>query len=219
MPRTSCAAPLSYISMMSECALRNPDLQPECRESFEEILAESREATHLLEDMLLLARADAGHADMAFEPIDLTPLVEDAAERARVAAEAKGHCLSVARADGPFEIRGDPSSLRRMIRTLIDNAIQYTPAGGRVDILLMRTATEVLLQVRDTGIGIPHDLLPRVFERFFRADPARSQPGTGLGLAIAKWTADVHKAEISVESEPGAGSAFTVAFPAQSLAR
>ncbi|MEI9971142.1 MAG: ATP-binding protein [Ignavibacteriota bacterium] len=118
--------------------------------------------------------------------------------------------------NGPFEVRGDRSSLRRLIWTLLDNAIKYTPEGGRVDVLLERNGGHVRLRVRDTGVGIPEHLLPRVFDRFFRADPARSQPGTGLGLAIAKWIADVHRADLSVESEPGAGSAFTIAFPAQS---
>lgn len=209
-------SPLSYIFMVSECALRQPDLPPQCREWFEEILAESQDATHLLEDMLVLARADAGHVDLPFEATDLVPLVEDALERARVPAEAKGHHLRLQCVDGPFEIRGDHASLRRLIWTLLDNAIKYTPEGGRVDVVLERTGTQVRLRVRDTGVGIPRHLLPRVFERFFRADPARSQTGTGLGLAIAKWIADVHQAELAVESEPGTGSAFTVAFPAQS---
>jgi signal transduction histidine kinase len=103
-----------------------------------------------------------------------------------------------------------------LIWTLVDNAIKYTPEGGRVEILLEGNGTHVRLRVRDTGVGIPAHLLPRVFERFFRADPARSQPGTGLGLAIAKWIADVHQADLSVESEPGVGSVFTAAFPARS---
>jgi heavy metal sensor kinase len=209
-------SPLSYICMVSECALRHPDLPSECREWFEDILAESQEATHLLEDMLLLARADAGHVDMPFESTDLAPLIEDALERGRVGAESKRHRLVLQCAGGPFEIRGDRTSLRRLIWTLVDNAIKYTPEGGRVEILLEGNGTHVRLRVRDTGVGIPAHLLPRVFERFFRADPARSQPGTGLGLAIAKWIADVHQADLSVESEPGVGSVFTAAFPARS---
>jgi signal transduction histidine kinase len=209
-------SPLSYIFMVSECALRQPDLPEQCREWFQDILAESQDATHLLEDMLLLARADAGHVDIPFERTDLLPLVEDALERARLPAEAKRHRLVLQCAHGPFEVRGDRTSLRRLIWTLVDNAIKYTPEGGRVEILLEGNETQVHLSVRDTGIGIPVHLLPRVFERFFRADPARSQTGTGLGLAIAKWIADVHQAELTVESEPGAGSVFTVAFPAQS---
>lgn len=209
-------SPLSYIFTVSECALRHPGLPEECREWFADILAESRDATHLLQDMLLLARADAGHVDIPFERTDLVPLVEDALERARVPAESKCHHLRLQYVDGPFEVRGDRNSLRRLIWTLVDNAIKYTPEGGRVDILLEGNETQVRLRVRDTGVGIPAHLLPRVFERFFRADPARSQTGTGLGLAIAKWIADVHQADLAVESVPGAGAVFTVAFPAQS---
>jgi heavy metal sensor kinase len=209
-------SPLSYIFMVSECALRHPGLPEECREWFRDILAESQDATHLLEDMLMLARADAGHVDIPFERTDLVPLVEDALERARAPAATKHHRVKLQCVDGPFEVRGDQSSLRRLIWTLVDNAIKYTPEGGRVEILLEGNETRVRLRVRDTGVGIPAHLLPRVFERFFRADPARSQTGTGLGLAIAKWIADVHHADLAVESEPGAGSVFTVAFPAQS---
>jgi heavy metal sensor kinase len=207
-------SPLSFICMMSEYALRNPNLQPQIRESFEEILAESHEATRLLEDMLVLARADAGHVDRAFERTDLASLAKDALERARVPAEAKGHRLTLQCAGGPFEVRGDRSSLRRLIWTLLDNAIKYTPKAGRVEVVLEGNSAQVRLRVSDTGVGIPAHLLPRVFERFFRADPARSQEdGTGLGLAIAKWIADVHQADLSVESEVGAGTAFVVVFP------
>jgi K+-sensing histidine kinase KdpD len=124
-------SPLSYIFMVSECALRQPNLPVDCREWFEDILAESQDATHLLEDMLVLARADAGHVDIRFEATDLVPLVQDAFERARVPAEAKAHHLMLQCVDGPFEIRGDRASLRRLIWTLLDNAIKYTPEGGR----------------------------------------------------------------------------------------
>jgi signal transduction histidine kinase len=208
-------SPLSYVQTVAEYALRDRSLQPETREAFEEILAESREATHLLEDMLVLARADAGQTDMRFEPTDLAELVEDVCERARGAASAKRHALIVHRTNGAHCIvQGDRSSLRRLLWTLVDNAIKYTPEGGHVEVELEHAGAEAMLSVRDSGIGIPKDLLPRIFERFFRADPARSQvDGTGLGLAIAKWIADVHHAELRVESTEGEGSAFTVVFP------
>jgi heavy metal sensor kinase len=211
-------SPLSYISMVAEEALRHPESRPEDRESFEGILAESYEATSLLENMLLIARADAGHVDIPFEHIDLTALVKEVFERARIAAEAKGHRVSLDCSGGTCEIRGNRSSLQRLIWALLDNAIKYTPEGGRVDVRLRPDGTHASLAVHDTGIGIAAALLPRVFERFFRADPARSQGGTGLGLAIAKWIADVHHAKLSVESELGAGSTFTVVFPLESQA-
>jgi len=206
-------SPLSYIRIVAEDALRHPDLPPEYCESFDGILAEAKEATALLEDMLLLARADAGHVDIPFERIDFVDLVAGAIARARVVAEAKGHHLSLQCPGGPCEIRGDRPGLQRLVWALLDNAIKYTPAGGHVDVSLDRNAAQARLEVRDDGIGIPAGLLPRVFDRFFRADPSRSQEGTGLGLAIAKWIADVHQADLSVESEVNVGSTFTVVFP------
>jgi heavy metal sensor kinase len=206
-------SPLSYIRMVSESALRDSNLQPEIREIFTEILEECCETARLLEDMLLLARADAGNVDIPFETTDLSALVRDSLERARVPAASKRHQLTLHCANGPCEIRGDRSILRRLIWTLLDNAIKYTPEGGRVDVLLEKSGAQARLRFSDTGIGIPRHLLPRVFDRFFRADPSRSQEGAGLGLAIAKWIADVHRAELTVESEFGVGSAFTVIFP------
>ena len=206
-------SPLSYIHMVAEYALRNPGLRAECRESFEEILAESRDATRLLEEMLLLARADAGHVDMAFETADLGELVKDVFERARIPAQAKGHQIRLRCADR-VEVHGDRAGLHRLVWTLLDNAIKYTPQGGRIDVSLERDGSHGRLRVQDNGIGIPPDLLPRVFERFFRADPARAQgDGAGLGLAIAKWIADVHHAVLSVDSQPGGGTVFTAVFP------
>lgn len=206
-------SPLSYIRMVSESALRDPNLQPEIREMFTEILEESGETTRLLEDMLLLARADSGNVDIPFETTDLSALVRDSLERARLPAAAKRHQLTLQCSNAPCEIRGERTILRRLIWTLLDNAIKYTPEGGRVDVLLEKNGAQARLRLSDTGIGIAPHLLPRVFERFFRADPSRSQEGAGLGLAIAKWIADVHRANLTVESEPGVGSTFTVVFP------
>jgi heavy metal sensor kinase len=206
-------SPISYVHMVAEYALRNPRLQSESREAFQEILAESQDATRLLEDMLVLARADAGHVDIPFEPTDLAELVREAFERARIPAQTKGHHVRLRCVDY-LEVRGDGSSLRRLIWTLLDNAIKYTPEGGRIEVSLDGDGEHGRFRVQDNGIGIPEELLPRVFERFFRADPARAQgEGTGLGLAIAKWIADVHQADISVESLTGAGTVFTVRFP------
>jgi heavy metal sensor kinase len=206
-------SPLSYIRTVSEYALRQKDLTPEIREIFGEILEECGETTRLLEDMLLLARADSGNVDIPFETIELSALVRDSLERARTQAEAKRHQLTLQSANGPFEIRGDRSILRRLIWTLLDNAIKYTPEGGRVDVQMERYGAQVHLRFADTGIGIAPEVVPRVFDRFFRADPSRTQEGAGLGLAIAKWIADVHHADLSLVSELGVGSAFTVVFP------
>lgn len=207
-------SPISFIRGVAEYALRDPRLDPDTCEAFEDIRDESVEASRLLEDMLTLARSDAGQPDLALEPVDLAQLVREVCDKVRPLAENKQQELVVSGAQpGVAEIRGDRSRLRRLIWTLLDNAVKYTPERGRIEAILERGVAEARLSVRDSGIGIPAALLPRVFERFFRVDPSRSQEGTGLGLAIAKWIADAHHARLSVDSTEGAGSTFSVAFP------
>jgi heavy metal sensor kinase len=206
-------SPISFMRTVAEVALRNPQIDPESRAAFDDILVESAEASRLLEDMLVLARADSHQGDLRFEPVDLADLVNDVHEKARPLAEAKHQRLAVER-NGSARVSGDRASLRRLLWTLVDNAIKYTPAGGRIELALDTRASEARVTVRDSGIGIPEAMLPRVFERFFRADPSRTQvEGSGLGLAIAKWIADMHHAAISVESVEGRGTTFRVVFP------
>jgi heavy metal sensor kinase len=206
-------SPISFMRTVAEVALRNPQIDPESRAAFDDILVESSEASRLLEDMLVLARADSHQADLRFEPVDLADLLNDVHEKARPLAEAKRQRLAVER-NGNGRVRGDRASLRRLLWTLVDNAIKYTPAGGRIELALDTQSSEARVTVRDSGMGIPEAMLPRVFERFFRADPSRTQQeGSGLGLAIAKWIADMHHAAISVESVEGRGTTFRVVFP------
>jgi heavy metal sensor kinase len=205
-------SPVALIRTVAEYALRNPKIDGESKEAFEEILAESVETSQLLEDMLTLARADAGYGSSVFEAVDLSPLVEDAVARQRPLAEAKQQTVTF-NASGPAWISGDRSSLRRLIWILLDNAVKYTPAHGRIVVGLVATSSEAVLTVRDSGIGIPEELLPRIFDRFVRADPSRGEVnGTGLGLAIAKWIAGAHHAQLSVESREREGSVFRVEF-------
>jgi len=207
-------SPISFIRTVAEFALSHPDLNPEARQGFQDILAESLEASRLLEDMLTLARADAGRLEVKLEPLDLSKLVEDVCEKARPSAERKLQAFIVRAGDGrPVQVRGDRSSLGRLFWTLLDNAVKYTPEHGRIEVALEQSGSQAQVSVRDSGIGIPREALPRVFDRFFRADPARSESdGTGLGLAIAKWIADAHHATLSAESDEGEGAVFSVAF-------
>jgi two-component system, OmpR family, heavy metal sensor histidine kinase CusS len=205
-------SPVALIRAVAEYSLRNPRIDAETKEAFGEILAESADAGLLLEDMLTLARADAGCGAPAFEPVDLTQLVEDAGARLKPLAEAKNQSVAV-RTAGPAWIAGDRSSLRRLLSILLDNAIKYTPAGGRIDMQLTLEASRAAVSVKDNGIGIPEALLPRIFDRFARADPSRGEvSGTGLGLAIAKWIAGMHDATLSVQSREQEGSTFTLEF-------
>jgi heavy metal sensor kinase len=207
--------PISFARTLAECALLNPGIDPESRRTFEEIVREFNDAGALLDDMLTLARADAGNAEALAEHVDLAEVVHDTCERARALVDAHGHHLSVRISDHPsLEIRGDLSTLRRLFWILLDNAVKYTPPGGRIEVRLRSENRVAHLSVSDTGVGIPNADLPRVFDRFYRADPSRSQvKGTGLGLAIAQWITQIHHAKLSVQSELGTGSTFEVTFP------
>jgi heavy metal sensor kinase len=207
--------PFSFTRTIAEVALRNPKADLDSRRAFQDIVDESVKASDLLEGMLTLARADANSFDTALEPVDLVSIVEEACGLARPLAIERGLALSVVMEYGIVaNVLGDFSSLRRFVWILLDNALKYTHAPGRVDVTLSTTLDEATLLVRDNGIGISATDLPHIFERFYRADPSRSQvEGGGLGLAIAKWIAEVHKAELFVDSEEHQGTVFRVVFP------
>jgi heavy metal sensor kinase len=207
-------SPVALIRTVAEFTLRNPRIDVESREAFQEILAESVETGDLIEDMLTLARADAGYADSIFGPVDLAELAEEVSSRLRPLAEAKRQTLIVKTAGTPVWITGDRSSIRRLLSILIDNAIKYTGVEGRISVALRVSALRATLSVADNGIGIPESLQPRIFDRFVRADPSRAEVGgTGLGLAIAKCIANAHHAALSVESREHQGSTFILEFP------
>jgi signal transduction histidine kinase len=175
-----------------------------------------REATRLGEitgDLLTLARADAGEWPVAREALYLDDAAAGAVEAARTLAEHKRVVMEV----GTFEeakILADPALVRRLLLIVLDNAIKFTPSGGRVRLDVSAQDGRAAVVVSDTGIGIPAEQLPHVFERFYRGEPARREAeGAGLGLAIARWIADVHGARIDVGSQPGVGTRVTLRFP------
>jgi len=177
-------SPISFIRTVSEYALRNPNVDADSNQAFQEILAESVETARLLEDMLALARADAGCVDMSFEALNPAELIKDVCDKIRPLANAKQQVLVVECDSSPTWIKGDRSSLRRLLWTLLDNAIKGTPPRGLIDVALHKFGSEARITARDTRIGIPEAMLRRIFERFFRVDPSRSEvDGTGLGLA------------------------------------
>jgi signal transduction histidine kinase len=151
------------------------------------------------------------------EPVDLSLVVAEACALARPLADEKDLTLSIFTASAtPVKVWGDFSSLRRLLWILLDNALKYTTSPGRIDVTLSTLSGHVTLLVQDSGIGIARSDLPYIFDRFYRADPSRSQvEGIGLGLAIAKWIADQHNANLLVDSEQRKGSVFSVVFPLQ----
>ncbi|MGH9830714.1 MAG: sensor histidine kinase, partial [Blastocatellia bacterium] len=170
----------------------------------------------LTDDLLKLSRIEAGKLDMDFRAVDLAVVIDAALESARNAASQKQ--LSLAAENLPANlplVLGDANLLREVLRNLLDNAIQYTATGGRIDVNVTTKETSAIVTVVDTGIGIPQSDQSRIFERFYRVDAARSREvgGTGLGLAIAKHIVEAHDGQIWVESTVGEGSKFHFSLP------
>jgi heavy metal sensor kinase len=207
--------PLSFTRTVAEVALRNPNADSESRRAFEDIVEESAKAADLLEGMLTLARADSHSVDTVLESVDLGAVVQEACSLARPLAEKRNLRLSVSTASTSLvKVSGDISSLRRLVWILLDNALKYTPAPGDIEVAAGTVSGRSFVTVRDSGIGIAESDLPYIFDRFYRADPSRSQvEGNGLGLAIAKWIADLHRADFFVDSAQEEGSLFSVIFP------
>jgi len=207
--------PVSFMRTTAELALRNRQIDAESRRAFEDIVAECGKANRLLKDMLTLARADAGNSQLAFEPVDLAAVVRAVCQKARVVAGEHGHTLAFQVAEEcEATVWGDYPSLHRLLWTLIDNAVKYTPAPGTIRVSVTAASGAVVLAVQDNGIGISGADMPHIFERFYRADPSRSQvEGSGLGLSIALWIANTHGASLSVQSQENAGTIFRVVFP------
>jgi two-component system phosphate regulon sensor histidine kinase PhoR len=169
----------------------------------------------LTDDLLKLARIEAGKMEIEPRPLSVAELVAPCLEIARAKAKSKRLTFKEAYPEDLPLVSGDNDALGEVIQNLLDNAIQYTPAGGRITISARATGEEVSISVSDTGIGIPRDDQERIFERFFRVDAARSKEvgGTGLGLAIAKHLVELNGGRIEVQSELGKGSTFTVFLP------
>lgn len=175
----------------------------------------------IVEDLFTLTRADSGQYPLSPEDLYLEEVVAECAHSARTLAREKNIELSVD-ASSECLVRGDRALLRRMILNLLDNAIKYTAEGGRVDIACRTAATGFEVHVTDTGPGIPAELHSRIFERFFRADPARSRSGreggAGLGLSIALWIAQAHHGRLELVRSDATGSHFAVYLPRPAVA-
>jgi heavy metal sensor kinase len=207
--------PLSFVRTVAEVALRNPHADELCRQSFAEIVEETAKASALLEEMLTLARADAGGADAVLEPQNLADVIHAACEIARPIATERSLTLSVSlQEEKPVLVLGDFSALRRLLWILLDNALKFTQPHGEIEVAMLASGGHATVMVRDSGAGIPEEDLPHIFNRFYRADPSRSHAeGAGLGLAIAKWIADLHHADISVVSQVQKGTVVRLALP------
>lgn len=207
--------PLAVLRANGELLQRHPkDTIAENMDQVDAITAEAEAMTKLVEDLLLLARADEGAANLAHAPVSLGAVAEELGRDMEALATKRGIELRVDAE--PVQVEGDRHRLRQLAAILLDNALKYTPAGGKVSLRCYRAGRSVELSVSDTGPGIPLAEQAKIFDRFVRADSARTRAagGSGLGLAIARWIAEAHGGRISVESDPGHGAKFTVRLPA-----
>lgn len=209
--------PLMVLRAGVERALTHPGTPPDAIGALDETLEQINQMSEMVDNLLTLARADEGRTPLAVEQCDLRDLVAEASETAGMLAEAGEVRVTTSIPGEPVPLAVDRHRVRELLLNLVTNAVKYTPTGGQVDLELSDGGTDVTIVVRDTGIGIAPGDLPHIFDRFWRADPARSRtgdrPGVGLGLAITKWIAEAHGGSITVQSRPGRGTAFTVILP------
>jgi len=183
--------------------------------ALDDILSESDRLGRMVDQMLTLAEADAGQRTVLSSEVSLNELIDEVARSMRSIAETRQMLLETRLIDD-VSVNGDPGRLRELVSVLLDNAVKYADAGGRVEVALRREHRKAIIEVSDNGPGIPRDALPHVFDRFYRVDEARSREsgGTGLGLAIARHIVDAHGGTINIESSAGAGTKVTVELPA-----
>lgn len=209
--------PLMVLRAGVERSLTHPRTPGEIVPALDETLRQINQMSELVTNLLILARADEGRASLALAECDLRTLVADAAETAEILGEARELAVDTEVPDHAVMLPVDTGRMRQLLMNLVTNAVKYTLPGGRITLRLLDAHDTVTVAVQDTGIGIAPGDVPNVFERFWRADLARSRtgerPGTGLGLAISKWIVEAHGGELSVQSRPGRGTTFTAVLP------
>jgi two-component system, OmpR family, phosphate regulon sensor histidine kinase PhoR len=208
--------PLTAIQGFAETLLAGALDDPNNNRRFLEIIRDhAARLARLTDDLLKLARIEAGKLEIELFPVSLLELIEGCAETTLMKASRKQITLEIALPPGLPAVRGDAGLLRDVLQNLLDNAIQYTHEGGRIEVTAIAKGREAVITVADTGIGIPVTEQERIFERFYRVDAARSREagGTGLGLSIAKHIVEAHGGRLSVESAVGSGSRFSFSVP------
>lgn len=207
-------APLAVIQAESTLALQKTREADEYRNSLEVITEESGHLAGTINQLLSLARADAGKEHHKFEEINLTDFVNDLCADVRVVCQSKDLTLQQDHFDKAL-VMGDSRSLRNLFHNILENAIRYTPEGGTITVTIRQQETNVMVSIKDTGIGISADEQSLIFERFYRVDKARSRSegGSGLGLAICRHIVEIHGGSIIVESQPNKGSTFHAILP------
>jgi len=209
--------PLTILKGEIEVALRSSEAPAEIRQTLVSCLEEVDRLNSLVEDLLLMARMEGNALSAGPRPVNLAEVLQDAAPALSELAARAGNVCTVAAAPSLW-IEGYDSLLFRLVFNLAENAIKYTPSGGRIEITLEQHDHLAVLQVKDNGPGIPPDVQEHIFDRFYRGDPAREGSGTGLGLALVRAIVELHRGQIHLSSDVGKGSCFRVTLPLSSPA-
>lgn len=208
--------PLAILRGETEVALRWAKNPEELRATLESNLEEIDRMSRIIEDLLALAKSEAGEIPLALTDVNLSDLLQDLYLQGKTLSEPKGIEFALhMEVNREIHLRGDQLQLHRMLLNLVSNAVKYTPDGGRVAIHLASDDHFARIRVVDTGFGIAAEHLPYLFDRFYRIDEARNRDigGSGLGLSIVKWIVEAHGGQVDVASEPNRGSTFTVSLP------
>ncbi len=186
------------------------------KDSLDAVYREAERMARMVSDLLLLARADNGELKVVLTPMDFDPIVLEVYEQAHLLAKKRALKIELAHVE-PTRINGNADRLKQLLLNLVNNAIKFTPDGGKITLALTHDNGHAKLTVSDTGIGIKPEDLPRIFDRFYQADNSRAQrsenDGAGLGLPIARWLAEAHGGSIEATSQLGVGTTFTVRLP------
>jgi heavy metal sensor kinase len=205
-------SPITRIRGVAEVTLTSGKTLSEYEGMATSTIEECDRLLDMINTMLMISKTESGVDKLSGKDVDLTGIVRQACELFEPTAEDKKVSLGYDVPDRTHLI-GDTPMIQRMLSNLLDNAIKYTPSGGIVNIAVSESEAQVVVAVKDTGIGISHTDLPRIFERFYRCDQSRSQTGIGLGLSLARAIARAHGGDITVTSTPNQGSTFTVTLP------
>ena len=196
-------------------AHREEPLDERNGELFDDVRAEIARMERLAQDLLTLARSDAGGVELMTAPVEMADVAGEVVRRTTPLAKNEGVDLTLHTEAQTATVEADPDRMQQVLLILIDNATKHTPRNGKVDVWVRRHAQHAQVEVADTGMGIAPEHLPRIFDRFYRADKARARQrgGTGLGLAIAKMLVEAHGGQLQLTSAPGVGTQVTVTLP------
>jgi signal transduction histidine kinase len=206
-------SPMTRLRVVAESALGSDQNEEARREALADCLEESDHVLTLLDNLMEISEAESGVMKLELEPLNIQPLIEDVTELYRYVAEEKDIAIEASAAEDLLVV-ADRNRLRQALANLVDNAVKYTPDGGKINIEASEQQQQIRIVVSDTGVGIPQEELSKIWDRLYRGDKSRSQRGLGLGLSLVRAIIRAHRGNVQVISAPDNGSQFILTLPA-----